>query len=377
MKQHPRTRESSSSPWRHLAVAALALAAVSVLATPCFADTAVDSAAGEPTTAIVAEDDSQAAAPDAAIAEAVAAPSLGEHGSGATPPSADAPAPSADDPTPPPPESAGVSASELSAQELAKQISNPVTELWQLQFQFNNFTLETEDRSHPLDGEWANNLYFQPVLPISLTEELNLITRPVITLYQRTPLPTPTGDIEHTTDIGDTTLASVLSPAGTEPWIFAAGPTFIFPTAGRDVAGQGKWQAGPAIGGGYITDKFMIAAFAQQWWSFAGDDYRADTSQLSLLPLIYKFFGEGWSVGYSGNVLADWEAPSRDVWTVPLGLSVGKVVKFGILPVQIQLGGQYFVEKADVGPDWNVQLQITPVIPRLIKRTLFGGGSGR
>lgn len=262
-------------------------------------------------------------------------------------------------------------ASDLSSAELAKEISNPVTSLWQLQFQFNNYQLEAEDASHPFDGEWANNLYFQPVLPVSLTKNYNLITRPVITLYQRQPLPTSTGDIEHTTNFGDTVLASVLSPAGTEPWIFAAGPTFILPTAGREVAGQGKWQAGPAVGGGYITSKFMIAAFAQQWWSFEGEDDRPDTSQMNLLPLMYKFFGEGWSVGYSGNIVADWEAPSRDVWTVPLGLSIAKVVKFGILPVQIQLAGQYFVEKADVGPEWNAQLQFTPVIPRLIKKTLF------
>jgi hypothetical protein len=52
-------------------------------------------------------------------------------------------------------------------------------------------------------------------------------------------------------------------------------------------------------------------------------------------------------------------------------MSVGKVVKLGILPVQIQLGGQYFVERPTAGPEWNLQLQITPVIPRLINQTLF------
>jgi len=56
---------------------------------------------------------------------------------------------------------------------------------------------------------------------------------------------------------------------------------------------------------------------------------------------------------------------------VPLGLSVGKVIKIGMLPVQVQIGGQYFVVRPDGGPEWNVQLQVTPVIPRLIKKTLF------
>jgi hypothetical protein len=115
----------------------------------------------------------------------------------------------------------------------------------------------------------------------------------------------------------------------------------------------------------------MIAAFAQQWWSFAGDDDRKSTSQLNLLPLIYRFFGDGWSVGYSGNIVADWNAPSGERWTVPIGLALAKVVRFGMLPVQVQVAGQYFVERPTGGPDWNIQLQITPVIPRLINGTLF------
>jgi hypothetical protein len=267
----------------------------------------------------------------------------------------------------------------LSANELAKEISNPVTSLWQLQFQFNNLKLETGN-SFPTDGKWVNNLYFQPVIPIALTDKLNLITRPVLTLYdsvQRPEVtfkpgqPFPTVTSTRTTSFGDMTLAQVLSPGGTEPWIYGIGPTWIFPTAGSDFTGQGKWQVGPAAGGGYITKEFMIAAFAQQWWSFAGDGDRKHTNQVNILPLIYRFFGDGWSVGYSGNILADWTESGGDRWTVPLGLSIGKVTKIGILPVQIQLGVQYFVERPKGGPEWNIQLQVTPVIPKLIKGTLF------
>jgi hypothetical protein len=218
----------------------------------------------------------------------------------------------------------------------------------------------------------VNNLYFQPVMPVSLTKDINLITRPVITLYQSVPYPTATGGSQRVTTFGDMILAQVLSPAHTEPWIFGVGPTWIFPTAGSDRTGQGKWQVGPAVGGGYITNKFMIAALFQQWFSFAGDGDRRETSQLNILPLVYSFFGEGWSVGYSGNILADWKAHGSERWTAPLGLSVGKVVMLGPLPVQFQIAGQYFAARPTGGPKWNVQLQVTPVIPRLINKTLFG-----
>ena len=264
------------------------------------------------------------------------------------------------------------SAAALTTSELAKEISNPVTSIWQLQFQFNNIQLENSDLS-PVSERWVNNLYFQPVMPVSLTKDWNLVTRPVITLYQSVPYPTTTGSIERTTHFGDTILAQVLSPAGTEPWIWGVGPTWIFPTAGSDLTGQGKWQIGPAVGGGYITSKFMIAALFQQWWSFAGDADRRETNQLNILPLIYSFFSDGWSVGYSGNILADWKAHGSERWTVPFGLSVGKVVMLGPLPVQFQVAGQYFVARPEGGPKWNVQFQMTPVIPKLINKTLFGG----
>jgi hypothetical protein len=338
MRHRSGTQEKESrNRGQRITIAALALTTVSGLATPCFADAAVGTAPESGAT-VVAESSS------------------------AQPPSSDEPAPRQ-------PSSEVLSASDLTDQQLAKEISNPVTDLWQLQFQFNNLQLESSDT--PLSEKWVNNLYFQPILPVRLTEKVNLITRPVLTLYNSVPVPTGPSTTDRQTELGDTILAQVFSPAGTEPWIIAAGPTWIFPTAGSDETGQGKWQLGPAVGGGYITDEFLAGALVQQWWSFAGDDDRKNTNQMALLPLFFRFFEGGWSVGYSGQVLADWNAPSGERWTVPLGVSLGKIVKVGILPVQLQLGAQYFVERPTAGPEWNVQLQITPVIPRLIKRTLF------
>jgi hypothetical protein len=60
------------------------------------------------------------------------------------------------------------------------------------------------------------------------------------------------------------------------------------------------------------------------------------------------------------------------MWTIPLGLSVSKVVKLGKLPVRFALAGQYMVHHPDVGGQkWNIQLMVVPVIPKLIKGTLF------
>src|SRR5262245_58060564 len=255
-------------------------------------------------------------------------------------------------------------AEETDADKLAQALANPVADLWSLQFQFNNFEL-TNDR-------WNYNLNFQPVMPVSLTRCLNLITRPVIQVYNSVPYQTSTGADARTTNFGDWTQLELLSPSSTGNWLLGVGPTFIFPTAGSVYTGQGKWQVGPAVVVAYMTKHYILGVFPQQWWSYAGDENRPDTSQMNLQPIINFFFKGGWNVGYSGNILVDWKQPSDNRWTVPIGLGVGKVVKFGRLPVKLSLAGQYMVTQPDpVGQHWNIQIQITPVLPKLIKGTLF------
>lgn len=239
-----------------------------------------------------------------------------------------------------------------------------MSSLWSISNQFNNFELN--------NGQWSNNWNFQPVLPLSLTKDWNLITRPVMPFYNIVPRETAPGHFERAAGLGDLALVELLSPAHTGNWVLGAGPTFIFPTATSEFTGQGKWQAGPSFVAGYLTKEFFLGMFPQQWWSIGGQQGRLNTNQLNLQPIATLFFGDGWSVGYSGNILADWNASSGNVWTVPVGLGLGKVVKLGRLPIKVQLAVQYMpVHPRISGQEWDVQVQITPVLPKLIKGVLF------
>lgn len=250
------------------------------------------------------------------------------------------------------------------ASELNRELTNPVSSLWSIANQFNNFELN--------NGHWNNNWNFQPVLPLSLTKDWNLITRPVMPFYNIVPHPTVSGEWERDAGLGDLALVELLSPAHSGNWILGAGPTAIFPTATSGFTGQGKWQLGPTFVAGYLTKQYFIGVFPQQWWSIGGEHGKPDTNQMNLQPIATLFFADGWSLGYSGNILANWNAPSEDVWTIPIGLGLAKVVKFGRLPVKIQLAVQYMpVHPREFGQEWNVQVSITPVIPKLIKGTLF------
>jgi hypothetical protein len=263
---------------------------------------------------------------------------------------------------------------EASLTEINKKLTNPVSDLWSIAFQQNNYML---DMGAGQPDHWNSNLNFQPVLPVALTSNWNLITRPVITLFNSVPHPDPhnPADIERTTGFGDTVLMELVSasPKLVGNWLLGLGPTFIFPTASSDYTGQGKWQVGPAAIVGYLSKKWILGGLLQNWTSFGGSGNQ-NVNQMNLQPFAAYFLPDGWSIGYSGNVLANWEADSADdVWTVPLGLIVSKVVKFGRLPVRFALAGQYMVHHPDTfGQEWNLQFMMVPVIPKLIKGNLLG-----
>jgi hypothetical protein len=276
----------------------------------------------------------------------------------------------------PTPQGAAADASEQepSLTEINKKLTNPVSDLWSITFQQNNYRVDVG----PGIGErWNSNLNFQPVLPVALNDEWNLITRPVMTLVNSVPHPDPGSfplDDERTTTFGDIVALELLSPSAklVGGWLLGVGPTFIFPTAGSRWTGQGKWQVGPSAVAGYLSEKWIAGLFVQQWFSFAGSSCRSGVSQMNLQPFASYFLPDGWSVAYSGNVLANWKETGDEVWTLPIGVAVAKVLKLGKLPVRISLGGQYMPIRPDVfGQKWNIQVIVAPVLPKLIRGNLL------
>jgi hypothetical protein len=274
---------------------------------------------------------------------------------------------------------AATSGQELSAQELNKQLNNPVSSVWSLTFQ-NNFTSLENDSGVDLPGwddgdtEWLYNLNFQPVLPLHLTESWNLITRPVFPIFADRPVFDGTR-FEGKSDLGDIALLSLLSPA--EPFrhhfIWGVGPTFLFPTASPDRLGQDKWQAGPAAVALYLSDEWVIGVLPQHWWSFAGDGGAPSTSQSNIQYFIQRLLPNQWQVGMAPNITIDWKADHDNAVTFPIGLGVAKLVKFGKLPVKFQAEVQYaVVHPDDIGQRWNLRFVMTPVLPALVKKPILG-----
>ena len=264
----------------------------------------------------------------------------------------------------------------MSAEELSRQLNNPVSSVWSMVFQNNYTQLKNDFGDVPGwdegDDKWFYNLTFQPVLPLPLTGEWNLINRPVIPIFADRPVLEADG-FDEVDGMGDIALVSLLSPAKTVgSFLWGAGPTFIFPTASKDELGQEKWQAGPAAVGLHLGKEWIFGAFPQHWWSFAGNDDRKSTSQTNIQYFIWRLFPGQWQVGTAPNILIDWKADDDNKLTLPVGLGVGKLFKIGGLPIKFILEGQYAaIHPDDFGQRWNIRFTLTPVLPSLVKSPLF------
>ena len=266
------------------------------------------------------------------------------------------------------PSAAAQTTEDKSLDEVNKELSNPISSIWALQLQENTYWLNKPDRN-------VVNLQFQPVLPLALTDDWNLITRPVFQVMNSTPYVNESLHLHRVTGFGDTIVASLLSPSPklAGPWLLGAGPSFIFPTASNSRLGQNKWQLGPAGVFGYLGDKWLAGVFPQQWFSVGGNGSQT-VSQMNIQYFFTYLPGGGWGIGTNPNMLVNWYASNANKVTFPIGLNVSKVIKIGPLLLKLAVQGQYMPVHPDVfGQKWNLQFVITPVIPKLIKGNLFGG----
>ncbi|MGB8785309.1 MAG: neuromedin U, partial [Terriglobales bacterium] len=219
------------------------------------------------------------------------------------------------------------------ADALRKASQNPVASLISVPVQDNfNGGIEPGNRTQ-------NLLNIQPVIPLKLNENWNLIIRWITPiLYQPLPAPSPLPQI-GVSGLGDMQPTFFLSPAKPSKLIWGAGPVIQMPTATSQYLGQGKLALGPNIVALVMPGNFVMGAIVNNIWSVAGSGSRRDINQMLLQYFINYNMKKGWYVTTQPIVTANWNtpAPSGSVWTVPFGGGVGRVMKLGFQPVNINV----------------------------------------
>ncbi len=244
---------------------------------------------------------------------------------------------------------------ELSAEELAKLAQNPVGNLISVPFQNNtNLNVGPWDRTQ-------NVLNIQPVIPISVNSDWNIITRTILPVISQ---PAPLH--ERTNGIGDTVFTAFLSPAKPGEWIWGAGPVAQIPTNNDKVLGNDNWGLGPSVVVLHLDkgDPWVYGVLANNIWSLSGDNQGGSFSTGLIQPFINYNFSGGLYLTSAPIATVDWMADSGDQWTIPLGGGVGKIIHIGKLPINMQLSAYYNVVTPDNGPDWQIRAQVQFMFPK-------------
>jgi hypothetical protein len=242
------------------------------------------------------------------------------------------------------------------ADELAKQLSNPIASLTSVPMQLNY------DDGFGADGDGTKvTLNIQPVIPVSIGENWNMISRTIVPLVSQEGIFAGAGS---QSGLGDVLQSLFFSPKAltTSGWTWGVGPALLLRTASDDLLGSGKWSAGPtAVALKQTKSGWTYGVLVNHLWSYAGDDERSDVSATFFQPFLAKGLGKGRTLSFNFESSYDWE---REQWTAPFNVAYSKVGKIGTQLVSYQGGVRYYIESPDGGPEWGLRFVFTLLYPK-------------
>ncbi|MEJ5018795.1 transporter [Ochrobactrum vermis] len=239
--------------------------------------------------------------------------------------------------------------------DLAKQLSNPIASLISVPMQFNY-----DSGFGPANG-YKSTLNIQPVIPISLNDDWNVISRTIVPIVWQNNI---VGDSGYQAGLGDTLQSFFFSPK--QPTangiIWGAGPAFLLPTGTNELLGGRKFGLGPTAVILKQEGPWTIGALANHIWSVAGSGERPDVSSTFLQPFVSYTTKDAWTFALNTESTYNWEDSE---WSVPINFTVAKLVKFGEQPVSLQVGARYWAQSPENGPDgWGLRSSITFLFPK-------------
>ena len=254
--------------------------------------------------------------------------------------------------------SESIATDQSSGDALRKAAQNPIASLISVPLQNNaNFGIEPGGRTQDV-------LNIQPVIPIGVSKDWNLIIRwitPII--WQPLPAPSPAPEVGKY-GFGDMQPSFFFSPKKAGKLIWGAGPVFQLPSATDTYLGQGKLGIGPTFVGLTQPGPWTIGALVNNVWSVAGSGSRLDVNQMTLQYFINYNLKKGWYLGMQPIITANWEATNGGRWVVPFGGGIGRVMRIGMQPVNLQLG--FFgnaIHPVNASP-WSMRAMVVLLFPK-------------
>ena len=234
-----------------------------------------------------------------------------------------------------------------SAAELAKKLANPIASLISVPLQNN-----TDFGMGPNNGS-KNTLNIQPVIPVDISEKLNLITRvvlPVISQYNVTGI----GNSEF--GLGDASISTWISPSESKGGLtWGAGPVFLIPTGTDDFLTSKKFGIGPTVIALYQAKGMTVGGLVNQIWS--------DTvSSLFFQPFFVYNWKSGAGIGGNFEITQNWKGDTTTVWFNP---TISAVTSLGTQKTQFTIGPRFNLAAPDATKaDLGIRAQIVFLFPK-------------
>ena len=235
-------------------------------------------------------------------------------------------------------------------------MTNPIADLITVPIQVNY-----DQGIGPADDGTKIATNVQPVIPIKVNEDWNLITRTIVPIVHQEDIYPGAGSQFGLGDINLTLFFSPLKPSA-GGMIWGAGPVFLLPTATDSLLGAKKWTAGPAGVVIMMRGPWTMGMLANHVWSYAGDNKRQDISNTFIQPFISYTWPSAWTVSAQSESNYNWKDKK---WSVPINVSLSRLVRIGKLPVSLSGGMGYWAQSPANGPqDFRFRLQANIVLPK-------------
>ena len=249
---------------------------------------------------------------------------------------------------------------------LEEEFTDPLTTLPQI------FLKETYSPTNYGTNVQTNQLIARALIPRIPPYTLLPFAQLVRPTFSLVTVPTPRGG--KRTEFGDMQLFDLAVP----PWPalergfrFGLGPTLVFPTATSKSAGQGAWQAGPAVGAVYTAVPGLLLGFLLQnpiSFAYTSAD-RAAQNTLAFQPALLLHLWDSWYLrSADATWVYNWHRHSPSL--LPLSLGLGRViVRPGLPPLNFYISGQWMAyhRNSPITSKWSVILGITIAFPQFRK----------
>lgn len=244
--------------------------------------------------------------------------------------------------------------------ELSKKLANPVASLISVPLQ-SNFDLG----GGPGHAGFRYTLNIQPVIPIKLNDDWNVISRTILPIIYQNKVANNSDQF----GLGDINASLFFSPSKPGPGglIWGVGPIALLPTSTAAFLGAHRWGLGPT---GLLLEQqgpWTVGVLANHIWSIGRDisfntlDGLSDVSNTFIQPFVSYNFGKGLSVTLNSESTYDWRSYQ---WTVPINLSIAQVIPIAGQPISFSFGGRGYATGPHGTPEWGLRLNITFIFPQ-------------